>query len=96
MINEKIEHFTKRQEEITDLAAIFEGKKREIVQEFTQKKSELEKEYQDKIDAAAQELTKRKEEYKAELKAWVGITDGENANILDVVKLARTVAEMMK
>jgi len=39
-------------------------------------------------------LDNLKEIYKAELKAWLGVTDGEPINVLEVADLIRKVKDM--
>ena len=51
-------------------------------------------EKQKEIVALIQELEKKKSEYKAEFKAAFGITDGEPANVLEIIKTIKTVMSM--
>lgn len=96
MIQEKITFLKAKQKEIIELNHFFEEKKKQILEEFDSKKSELEKTYQDKINAASFDLMKATETYRAEVKTWIGITDGEKINILDTVNMILKVIEMAK
>jgi uncharacterized protein YPO0396 len=87
-----------------ELVAGFEAKQLEIVKresELRQAKRDVEAEVQAIIDVKeaplkklAEELNKLKEEYRAEVKAAFGITDGEPANVLEIVKTVRRVQGM--
>lgn len=92
-LESKIREFKDKQAEIVRLNDEFQVDRKRIIGEFEDKKKELETKYQGMLTEAAKLLENAREKYKAELKSWVGITDGENANILDVVILAKTVME---
>ena len=52
----------------------------------------LKAEYDEKTQAILEPLIKKAEEYKAELKAAFGITDGERTDVLDTVSMVLRVA----
>lgn len=75
MDQQKIEYFESKQKEILEAHAGLEKFRADVIKEFEGKL----KPWQDRL----QKLT---EEYRAELKAEVGFTDGEQTNVLDLVK----------
>lgn len=62
-----------------DEASTFENK----IKYFTEKKTEL-----IKLNA---ELQNKAETYKAEMKAWCGITEGEQADVIGILKAVKKV-----
>lgn len=52
------------------------------------------KEKQEKIAKLHQELENEKALYRAEIKAWSGITDGEPANVLEIIETIKKVQAM--
>jgi hypothetical protein len=87
------------QESFESKVSYFEGKQKEI----TEAHDALNKEKQGfelwvretaefkKIETMERKAKQMAETYKAELKAWSGITDGENANILDLLKTMKRI-----
>lgn len=77
-----------------DRVAYFEAKQKEILklnQEFEIKKATIVQKVEEEIRELQKPLIEAGERYRAELKAWIGITDGEKMNVLEVVKAIRTV-----
>lgn len=62
----------------------------ETIETFFQRMTET----QTAILEKHEELEKLKATYRAELKARLGITDGENANVLDLMKAAHKVFKL--
>lgn len=84
---EILKSFRDRQKEILDLNQEIEPKKEALIREFKEKAAELENSYRVKVDELTKPLDHAREKYKADLKAFAGITDGEKTNVLDVVEL---------
>ena len=90
-LTEKVAEFKARQQQIIDLNTEYvkavdafgddcQARTDAIKSEFEAKKAEL-----------GVEFEKAKQSYKADLKATFGVTDGKNANILDLVQLIHRV-----
>jgi len=77
---EKINYFLDKQKKIIHLN-----------QELDKKKSILQKEYEEKILIESKDLMKEVETYRAEMKAWIGITDGERSDVLQLVQMFMTL-----
>lgn len=84
-LTEKLDYFKGKQKKILEMSEDFEKKKAEVVSEANAKLAEL-----------AAPLEKAKEEYKAELKAFAGVTDGERINVLDVIEMVGRVGELSR
>lgn len=84
-IEEKFTYFKQKQAEITALYNEVEPKKQALIQEAQAKAKEIDVEYTAKIDELLKPLNNLTEKYKAELKAWAGITDGEKTNVLEML-----------
>lgn len=90
-IQEKLTQFKQKQDEITAMYNETEPKKQELVQEFEKKAADLKAEYTAKIDELQKPLTNLVERYRAELKAWAGITDGEKGDVLSTLMAVHKV-----
>lgn len=84
-LKEKLDYFRVKQTDMMKLNAELEPKRREIQEEFNKRMTELNA-----------PLVKMGEEYKAELKAFCGITDGERTNVLELLSAVEKVQELGK
>ena len=66
----------------------------EIQKEFEEKVEALKSHYNDKVNEVKQELENESSKYRAELKAWCGITEGEQVDPIEVVKMVKKISEM--
>lgn len=89
---EKIAVFKDRQKAIMQLNAQFVAKCDEFAAECETRISAIKTEFEVKKAELGQEFEKAKESYKADLKTEFGVTDGESANILDLVQLIHRVS----
>ncbi len=93
-VQEKITYFKQKQAEIVTLNAEFEARRREIVEQYETATKILKEEAEQKLQTAEQPLKEAGEKYKAELKAFAGITDGERSNVLDLIQTIVKFQEM--
>ncbi len=82
----KIQEFKQKQVSILEMQLKTKEEVDKVIAEFKQKSEALQKEYQDKVNTLEQPTKNELEKYKAELKAWLGITDGENINVLQTAE----------
>lgn len=75
-LHEKINYFNKKKMEIMAMNKVAEAEA-----------MKLRNEAEAKIGEAYAPVRKAAEEYKAEMKAWAGVTDGESADILSTIEL---------
>lgn len=92
-ILETIESFKARQKIILDLNAEFVKRADEFGEECQSRIEAIKTEFEVKKAELGAEFEKAKEAYKSDMKAAFGVTDGENANILDLVQLIHRVAK---
>lgn len=91
-ISEKVESFKSRQKVIMDLNDAYNKATEAFAEECQSKIDAIKAEFETKKAELGVEFEKAKESYKVDLKSEFGVTDGENANILDLVQLIRRVA----
>jgi Skp family chaperone for outer membrane proteins len=91
---DKIAEFKARQKKIMELHAEFVAKSDAFGAECESRMEAIKTEYEVKKAELAAEFEKEKAFYKADLKAQFGITDGDQANILDVVELILRVKDL--
>jgi dsDNA-specific endonuclease/ATPase MutS2 len=93
-VHEKIAYFKQKQTEILEINQGFEKRKAEILEQYQNAKKVLEEEAEQKLAEAQKPLQEAGEKYRAELKAFAGITDGEKSNVLDLIQAILKVQEM--
>lgn len=86
-LQEKIEEFKAKQDEIKKLHDEIEPKRQNLIQEYAKNQEEMQKVCNEKIIELMKPLLDLSEKYRAEMKAEFGITDGEKFNVLQVVEL---------
>lgn len=91
-VAEKIASFKERQAEIMKLDAQYNIKVDELKQDCENRIDAIKTEFEVKKAELSAEPSKAIEQYKADLKAEFGVTDGERANILDIVQLIDRVS----
>lgn len=91
-LKEKISSFKARQQKIMQLSAQYVAKVDEISTECQNRIDAIKTEFETRKAEASSEFEKEKDSYKADLKTAFGVTDGESANILDLVQLIGRVA----
>lgn len=92
-IIDTIESFKVRQQTILDLNVEFVKKSDEFGEDCQSRIEAIKTEFEVKKAELGAEFEKAKASYKADLKAAFGVTDGESANILDLVQLIYRVAK---
>ena len=88
-----IESFKSRQQTILDLNAAFIKEADAFGEECQARIDAIKAEFETKKAELGAEFEKAKTSYKADLKAAFGVTDGESANILDLVQLIHRVSK---
>lgn len=83
-VESKIQEFTTKQVEILEMQIKSKEVADKLIAEFKAKSEALQKEYQDQINSVEQPTKNALEKYRAELKAWLGVTDGEQMNVLQL------------
>ena len=91
-VQEKFTYFKQKQAEITALYNEVEPKKQALQREFDQKADDLKAEYSAKIDEIEKPLANAVAKYRAELKAWAGITDGEKMGVLEMLMAVQKIS----
>lgn len=94
MFQEKLTQFEAKKAEIAALDKEVAPKIEALQKEFQEKVESLKTEYNGLVNEAKRELDNASARYRAELKAWAGITEGETVEVLSVLKAMRKVAEM--
>ena len=84
---EQVEAFKKKQADIMELQA----KLKEAEAALQAQVEEYIAAHKGTVNEIGQKLERLMQEYRAELKAWVGITDGEKASVLDLVEAVKRV-----
>lgn len=88
----KLKQFDDKQAAILELSATAKKAEQELVAEFNGKVDALRELYEGRIKEAKFPLEDALAKYKAELKAFAGITDGEQSSVLDLVKTIRKIS----
>jgi hypothetical protein len=83
----KITDFKLRQAKIVAMHADLQAKLQRFGQDCESRMEAIKTEFEARKAEWSADLEKEKESYKADLKAVFGVTDGESANILDLVQL---------
>lgn len=79
---DKIEYFKSKQAQMMALQKV-----------ATEKTSALKAEFEAKVMEAEKDLRNAYELYRAEVKAWCGITDGEKTNIIDLLEAMHKISK---
>ena len=79
---EKIKYFEEKQKEMLAIDSLMKAR-------ATKAQEDLNKE----LTPMQQELEKKGALYRAEMKAWCGMADGERTNVLDMVKFVQKVLQ---
>lgn len=82
---DKIQYFQNWQNDLRAKHPEIQAKVIEIEAEFKAKMEELQKVYAAKAKLAASAYDNSNAKYKAELKAWAGVTDGEPTDIVTLL-----------
>lgn len=83
-----------KQKELNDMDREIAAKIDGLQKEYKEKSDALATEYNAKITTERKDLDHKTANYRAELKAWCGVTEGEALDVLNVVKMARDASRM--
>ena len=84
-LEQKLTYFKQKQTEILALEAEVMPKRQALQKEGNEKIQAVQEEYTQKMNELNAPLIAAGEKYKAELKAFCGITDGEKTNVLELL-----------
>ena len=95
-LSEQLDYFKRRQVEILEMETSIANDIQSMISEHEKKQTDLKKMYEDQIEELQKPLKNKAELYKAELKAWLGFTDGEKSNVLQMIEGVAKVIEESK